>query len=306
MRFVSLISRLSVIALGAACTGVVACSGTSDGGTGDPIHKPVPSEYGDGEKISDVVGDATWLQAGKMDTAGCESPGDAPVNLTGQVIVAVDTYDETNAGQTGNIYIEDVPVPGAAPVPYSGITVFGASFTPPDLRIFEGDVMDTFGSISEFLGPSTPFGGCKSLPEVTGNLTFRFENGFRDPITIVQGGSDPARFDPIKGYPKARQWLGMLVKIEGVVLPNPPVCQGCPGSDCTACDDDWQGRFSYDLDVGGGISGADVITVDNELFDLKQDGPQITAPAQFKSITGVMTYFYNFHIAPRSAADFEQ
>jgi hypothetical protein len=34
-------------------------------------------------------------------------------------------------------------------------------------------------------------------------------------------------------------------------------------------------------------------------------GPPMPAGATFKSITGVVTYFGGFHIAPRSAADFE-
>ena len=42
--------------------------------------------------------------------------------------------------------------PGEAPVPFSGLTVFSPSFTPPDLRVFEGDVVDTFGNLIEFLG----------------------------------------------------------------------------------------------------------------------------------------------------------
>ena len=282
------------------------CSGTSDGGTGDPIHKPTPSELGSGERVSDVVGEATWLDPKNMNSDNCAIPADTGVNLTGQVIVAVDTYDETNAGQTGNIYVEDVPEPGAAAVPYSGLTVFSPAFTPPDLRVFEGDVLDTFGTISEFPGPSTfIFGGCKTLPEATGTLSFRFENGYHEPVTIVSAGTDPARFDPIKSYAQSRQWIGMLVRIEGVSIVNAPYCSGCPNNDCAQCPADWQDRMTVDIDVGGGIGADDVVTISNELFDLRKEGPPIVAPKQFKSVTGVFTYFKTFHIAPRSAADFE-
>ena len=65
------------------------------------------------------------------------------------------------------------------------------------------------------------------------------------------------------------------------------------------------GRYASGLEVGSIANVADVPHVTNELFDMKTLGPPMPKGAVFKSITGVVTYFGGFHIAPRSAADFE-
>ncbi len=267
------------------------CDGTSSGDTGDPIHKPVPTEFGQGERVRDVVGEATWLNDSNMASTGCAIPAAQSVSLTGQVIIAVDRFDETGGGQTGNIYVEDVPVEGVEPVPYSGLEIFNAGFTPPDLRVYEGDVVDTLGSYTEFLGPSTfMFHGCRTLPEATGTLTFRFENGNHPPATLVRAGTDTSRWDAVRGYRNARRWLGMLVRFEQVSLPNAAQSS--------------KGRYSFDIDIGGGISADEIVGVSNELFDLKSEG--FAAGDSLKSITGVLTYFQGFKIAPRSSADIER
>lgn len=293
---------LASLALALGGIGLVGgCDGTGSGDTGDKIVKPKPSVNGLGQQVHDVVGDATWLNDADLMSQTCKLPATQNVNFTGQVIVAVDRYDETGNGQTGNIYIEDVPEPDAAPVPYSGMTVFGAGFSPPDLRVFEGDVVDTFGTYDEFIGPSVGyFGLCKTLPESSGTMTFRYENGYRPAATLVKAVTDPMRWAPVKGYKAARQWLGMLVRFESVSLPNAGKCDSkCPRMNCDQC------RYTFDIDVGGGVSGADSLTLSNELFDLKNEVPTLAAGTTVKSITGVLTYFYGFHIAPRSAADIE-
>jgi hypothetical protein len=293
---------MATLALASAGVGVVgACNGTGAGDTGDKIVKDKPSVAGQGQRISDVVGEATWYSDTDLMSQSCKLPATEDVNLTGQVVVAVDTYDESGKNQTGNIYIEDVPVAGADPVPYSGLTLFGVGFSPPDLRLFEGDVVDTFGTLDEFVGPSVgAFNNCRTLPEASGTVSFRYENGFHAPVTLVQAGSDPTRWNNLKGYKNARQWIGMLVKVNDVTLPNAGKCYSkCPRMDCQQC------QYSLDIDVGGGVALADTLNVDNELFDLKTAYPQLGAGSKVKSITGVLTYFYGFHIAPRSADDIE-
>ena len=42
------------------------------------------------------------------------------------------------------------------------------------------------------------------------------------------------------------------------------------------------------------------------LYDLKNDGPTLEAGGTFSAVTGVLTYFYGFKIAPRSPDDFVQ
>jgi hypothetical protein len=95
----------------------------------------------------------------------------------------------------------------------------------------------------------------------------------------------------LKAYEKARQWLGMLVRIENIKISDKPY--------------DSKGRYSAPIDVGGGIPLSDVPSISNELFDLKALGPPLAKDVTFKAVTGIITYFYGFKIAPRSADDFE-
>jgi hypothetical protein len=54
----------------------------------------------------------------------------------------------------------------------------------------------------------------------------------------------------------------------------------------------------------------DAPTLSNELFDVatwnKANGSPIGAGKTVKSVTGIVTWFFSFHIAPRSPADIEQ
>ena len=291
---------------------VLGCTGTGDGGKGDPLHSPHADKLGDGAKLADVLGPATWLDPDDTDSASCSSPAATSVYVTGVTVVAVDRFDETGNGQRGNFYVEDTSV---EPVEYSGATVFAPSFSPPDLRLAEGDVADVNGALQEFLGPSSgKFGSCKTLPELSGTLSFRLENGTRTPKAI--------KLDELKSYETARKWLGMLVKLEPlegantlVVTSDPSMgCQkgggACVASgDCcsTSCVDKVCSsmRYQANLDVGAGVKQSDVPKISNELYDIEVEGPALVMGAQFKSITGIVTYFYGFHIAPRSKDDFE-
>lgn len=280
------------LASAALTAGSLGCSGTGDGGTGDPRAEPRADLYGDGARLSEINGEATWYDENDVGSQSCDKPADRRVYLTGQVIVALDRYDETGEGATGNIYVQDARAPGEVALPYSGMTIFGPAFTPPNLRLFEGDVVDTFGTFLEFLGPTSgPFGSCKTLPEVTGTMSFRFEGALAEPHLLVPAAGDNTRWDPLKSYQAARPWMGMLVKIENVTAAQAPF--------------ESNGRFNVDIDVGGGINQSDIPRISNELYDIKTRGPVIEQGTQFRSVTGVLTYFYGFKIAPRSPDDFE-
>ena len=292
-------------AVASAFTG---CNGTDNGGTGDKHTKPMPNELGTGLRVHDVVGPATWFTPGNMSSSGCAVPQPKGKQLTGQVVVAVDNYDETGAGATGTVYIEDWMLDGNDPPPYSGLEVFSPSYTPPDLRVFTGDVVDSFGQLEEFQGPSSGlFPECRTLPEFAADISLRLESRTPPkPLTIVTPGTmtDFTRFDPIRGYANARQWLGMLVTMNDVYL-DVPTCSNSQAScsDCAHCP---LGRWSSTINIGGGITSNDLFAVSNELFDMNGKGPPITAAGtHFKSITGIVTYFYGFHIAPRSLSDIE-
>lgn len=273
---------LSSLAAAAACLALVA--GCSGGGYGDPPSKPLANPYGDGARLCEIIGPATWVHSDKADMSPCSQPPDHGVYVTGVTILAIDRYDETGDGAVGNYYVQD-PDPSCAGKPYSGVTVFEPSFSPPDLRLATNDVVDMNGQITEFLGPANgPFPQCRTLPEITGTMSFRFD-GSAPPEPVTIAATD------LKDYEAARQWLGMLVRVENVkLLTDQASTSG--------------GRYQVPIDTGAGDL-AERPKVTNELYDIVTEGPQISMPTTFKSVTGIVTYFYGFHLAPRSAADFE-
>jgi hypothetical protein len=260
----------------AALTG--ACSG---GGGGDLPTKPLANAYGACSRLAQILGPADWQDPKDEMSSHCAPPLDSPVCISGVTVVAIDRFDETSKGAVGNYYVEDTE----KDADYSGVTVFAPAFSPPDLRLAEGDVVDIVGNSTEFLGPSAgKFGQCRTLPELSGTLSFRFDGNQPLAPKVIP-------VTDLKTYDTARKHLGKLVRIENVKLAGAGVNSG--------------GRFTADLDVGGGIPVADVPRISNELFDIEHQGPALVEGRTFSSITGVITYFYGFKIAPRSADDFE-
>lgn len=253
---------------------------------------PAANPYGNGSRVSEVVGEATWENPNDPNSTNCQGiPPDRTVDVNGVTVTAIDRYDETGeVGSMGNVYVQDaLAAYGDPPVPYSGITVYDPSFSPPDMRVVPGDVVDVFGILMEFAGPTTsPFSYCRTLPEIGGTMGFRFEEAPTIPVLV-----QPA---DLASYPGMRRWLGMLVRLENVVLAEDPYA---PPS----------GRYSIRIDVGGGVQQQDVPAITNELFDLRTyfEGSGITVGpgTVLSSVTGVITYFYGTHISPRSALDIE-
>lgn len=271
-------TRYRLLPLVLAAPLVAACG---KGGGGDAPSTPLESQYGDGARIADLISEATWLDPDDLESEGCKPPAAKHVYVTGITLTAIDRFDETGEGALGNFYVQDSE---GDPVPYSGVTVYSPSFSPPDLRLAEGDVADIQGELSEFLGPSVgKFGYCKTLPEIGGTMSFRFENGHVEPLVVD--------LEDLKSYETARPYIGMLVRVENVSI------AGMPSSS--------SGRYTASLDVGVGVPASDVPKISNELYDLEGMGPPLVNNPSFHAITGIITYFYGFKIAPRSPADFE-
>jgi hypothetical protein len=254
------------------------------------MSPPAANPYGNGSRVSELLGPATWENLDNQDSTNCASiPPMREVAIDGVTVTAIDRYDETGEiGSQGNIYVQDAMAAyGDPPVPYSGVTVYDPSFSPPDLRLVEGDVVDVFGVLMEFQGPTTSyFSYCRTLPEIGGTMGFRFEAPATVPVAIQ--ASDLASYEGM------RRWLGMLVRIDNLTLGDDPY-------------DPPTGRYSIRIDVGGGVQTQDIPTLANEFFDLKTflegTGLPLSAGTTFPSVTGVVTYFYGTHISPRSAAD---
>jgi hypothetical protein len=282
--------RLCTVGLCAASAVAGAGCGPAGGGSSgdfdpDSPIRPTPSGGldGNGSRIHEVVGPATWLNPADTESAACAVPADRPVRITGMVLTAIDRFDETGDGAFGNYYAQD-----SEQVPYSGMTIFDPGFSPPDLALVPGDRIDFSGTLLEFLGPSTGrFGGCKTLPEIAGALSLRFDGD--PPAAAVVTLNDLTTYQD--GDRGARQWLGRLVRLEGVEISGAPQASG--------------GRYTANIAVGSGVPFSDVPKISNELYDLEAEGPPLASGATFSSVTGVLTYFSGFKIAPRSPADFE-
>lgn len=267
----------------------VAASGCG-GGNGDAHSIPLASAHGDGARLPEIIAQPTWLDPDDEESTSCSYPVDRSVYLTGLTLIAIDRYDETGEGATGNYYVQDTyaleryePVEGEPRAAF-GMTVYNPSFTPPDLRLAANDVVDFSGVLMEFPGPSGGhFPYCRTLPELGGTMLFRFEGDAPEPVTVP--------IDALRGYESARPWLGMLVRVENVQIAGAP--------------SESSGRYTASINMGAGVPADDIVKISNELYDLKSKDPPLEAGATFSAVTGVLTYFYGFKIAPRSDADFE-
>jgi hypothetical protein len=199
------------------------------------------------------------------------------VSVTSAIVTVVDNFDETKDGRSrGTIYMQDADKAG----PYGGISSFAPSFVPANLRLFPGDVVDVSGQYVETktIGTTVDFKE-KFLPQFSmPTIKARTESKLPDPVLIDI--ADLLTFDT------GRKWIGTLVTVKDLRVQGTPTANG---GRVTAA-------ITNDARNGPAIS--------NELFDLKPGAwPEGT---QFKSVTGVVTFFFNLKIAPRSEADLVQ
>ncbi len=268
----------------------IGCGPGGDGSSGDPRAEPKADPYGTGQRLSDVLGqryqaitsaEDSWLEPSNSESIGCKRiPLDQETQITGVTLLMEDTFDETGEGAIGNYYVQDT----GTNAPNSGITVFQPGFSPPDLRVVTGDVLDIFGLITEFDGPgSSKFGYCRTLPEMSGSVQLRFEGAVVEPAVIP--------VEDTATYVAARQWIGMLVRLENVELSETPFKSAT-------------GRYNIRFNAGMVSDDEDIPNISNELMDLEAVLPLQTMPGTvLSSVTGVMTYFYGVHIAPRTPED---
>ena len=232
--------------------------------TGDPPAPGASTPLGPGLRIREVANP----------TAPTHPRDGAQVSVTGAALLWIDTFDETQDGKSrGTVFVQDV----GSQAPYSGISIFAPAYIPADLRVAPGDVLDFNGQYKEMgsIG-SAKFPAGQFLIQLSKPVsTFRFE--YRAPDPAVVPLTDLDDFD------KGRQWSSMLVTVNDVTL-------------VSAALDSSGKRVTYLLD-----STANAVSISNELFDLKLDA--YPAGTHFKSVTGIVTWFFSYHIAPRSKDD---
>ena len=243
------------------------------GGGGDAFQPPTGQVGGNGLNLADLNNPSNPRPSETED-----------INITGTKVVAIDRFDETGDGSSaGNIYVQDLLGKNQ---PYSGITVFAPSFSPPSLRIVTGDVVDVRGRYDEFRGPvANPFEPGESLPEIVGGtLSLRFD---RTPDTMPS--PIDVNLEDLVDYDTGRQWIGMLVRLKNVRIQ----------ADAFKSD---AGRWSANLLIAG-QTAASLPRINNGLFAVDETGLEFTKGAIIEEVVGVVNFFYAFSISPRSAAD---
>jgi hypothetical protein len=248
------------------------------GQTGDPNSTPAPTVLGSGNRIRDVADPAS--AAHPMDN---EPNGPHPtVNITGAALLWIDTYDETSDGKSiGTVYIQDV----GSNAPFSGMSAYKPAYVPADLRVAPGDVLDFRGWYQELIGVGTAkFNPGQVLPQLAKPVSlFRYEYQAPTPTVI-----DPT---DLNDYTKGRKWESMLVTVTNVTL---------------FAFTGLKGRVTGPITAD---TSQNAVTVSNELVPIAPSDPVNNIPGdyppgtKFASVTGIVTWFFSYHIAPRTKAD---
>jgi hypothetical protein len=268
------VSLLSLGALGAGSAGCGSRSGD------EPADAGTPSPIGSGFRISDVLNPKSPHHP--------NTDGGSEVTVTGASVLWIDTYDETMDGKSrGTVYVQDV----GSQAQYSGCSLYSPTYFPSSLSPAPGDVLDLTGEYEELGSIGTAvFTPGDPLPQIAKpQATFRFE--YKPPQPVVIDGQD------LETYATGRKWLNMLVTVKNVTL-----AQGF---------EKYKGRTTAPLTADTGKDGAQISDELTEI-DVEKFPPCMTASNQgeycgqgihFASVTGVVTYFFNFHVAPRTLAD---
>jgi hypothetical protein len=252
-----------------ALLAVVACSSPS----GDPpTTPPPPTPLGAGLRIKQVTDPSLPNHPN-----GKANPLPV-VTVTAATVIAVDTFDETANGKSrGTTYVQDV----GSQDPWSAISLYSPTFVPGDLRLAPGDVLDLTGGYQEndHIGTAI-FPAGQVLTQLAKPIgTFRYE--YQPPV--------PREIDPtdLDDYTKGSKWVGMLVIVKNIDLSDGIINEtsGSTGAQT--------GRRS------GHLTPALKGKITNELIQLDLQNPG----TRLVSLTGVVTYFFDLHIAPRSIDD---
>jgi hypothetical protein len=275
---VALAAPFAALAVAPLVVGVGACSSLTE----DPPAPYDANPLGNGLRIADIQPPTSPQHAQAVNNSA-----GATVTVSSVVVTWIDTFDETRDGKSkGTVYIQDV----GSQAPYAAITLYQPNYVPASLRPQPGDVLDVTGPYQELKNiGSAVFGTWNgdgktplTLPQLAKPVgDFRYEFRSPDPLVISLSDIDQAN------YLKGRQWEGMLVTVKDV-----NVAGGVNLSN----------RVTYQMGSGadGGVTGT-AAAISNELYNLgSTDFPGGT---HFSSVTGMVTWFYSYHIAPRSAAD---
>jgi hypothetical protein len=239
------------------------------------------SPLGPGQRLAQVQNPASPYYPKGLDAGASPT-----VNITSIVVTWLDSYDETRDGKSiGTLYVQDV----GSTAPFAGIGIYEPNYVPASLTPLPGDVLDWTGPYTEetSIGSAT-FDPGTYLPQLSKPVgTYEYDFMPPPPVTLSVADLDGSDGN----FASARQWMGMLVTVNDVSVPS--------GGSSEAAGNG--ARVTYSLQAGDAGLSSTPVSIDNELYDLSST--QFPANTHFQSVTGICTWFYSFHISPRTPAD---
>jgi hypothetical protein len=240
-------------------------------------------------------GDAGSGSGGFVTIQQVQDPSMAPgtaVNLQNVVVTAVDTFGT----RVGDFWVEE---PGGGP--FSGVLIFPpAAALTTVAGLVPGDIVTITG------GEKDEFALTGSSADTTGRTDTEVEQITGGKMTITTSGTgtvpaasmvdllaigklyDPSQADTNGGgsaFNAAWQmWEGVLITATNVDAFSAPKAFGSGGAD------------QFDLQISGDAK------LEGSLTDITQSG--IAVDTCLGTLTGVVDYFYDFLIYPRTASDF--
>ena len=286
------VARSAALALAVVSVAALACS---DGGKGDSQPAVLGSLRGSAHSLAEL-NDRTR-------TVAAPQPTDV-LQISGVRVTWIDTFDETGTGQVGDVFVQDLFAPDETfGRGYEGMLLFQPGYSPPSFRATTGDVLDLNGQYSEFQVPKQAYlDKIWRTPEMKGaTISLRLDAAG----AMTSAATMP--FGDMFLFQTGRRWLSMLVTVENVVV------QPCTGSSCSGVFAVSGGRASANLtDMLGtvvskttpdGTKPLGQPGITNELMDITKVPLQ---PGQtIKRLTGLVTLFDRFHVAPRTADDIQ-
>jgi hypothetical protein len=264
--------NLSMLAL--VVIGLFACRGGDDSGDDQPMPDGSTTNPND-VTIQEIQNDA-MPECNPADPATC-----VELKLKGVVVTAVDTFGD----RKGDFWIGE---PGGGP--YSGVQVYGAPLDQvAALQI--GDVVDIAGAQkSEFALTSDTSGNrLTELEPVEGGMMSVTKTGASMPIepTAVDALTIGQMPDFMARAAEWEKWEGVLVKLTNVEAFSNTTCITSMGN----CTDMTYERF----DITGDIQ------VQSSLAAMP--ATKVARGDCLSGITGVMGYFFDYQILPRTTAE---
>jgi hypothetical protein len=207
-------------------------------------------------------------------------PDGETLRARGVVVIAVDTYDDSKDGRgVGDVFVQDPVQTGPKGTPWSGLRLFRPTREPADLVLVPGQGVDLVGDFQTFAGPpANPFPEGLAVPQAAfATLKLTYEGRAPEPIDLAIEDLDDPQL--------ALQYASRLVRFKNV-----PIVGGFGGSRPEAAIYTPDRRF----------------VLAAKFFPIHETAGLVVAPGTtLKSVTGVLDYFYNFKLCPRSIADVE-